>query len=377
MKTMKIKLYTAGILLALLSQVFMSCEKDYLEINESPNAPTVVPGYVMFPAAVMSTTGTFATRIGITTGMWSQHFTQGNTANQFRDIEKFVLNYSDYDAAWNELYAGALNDYQTILNFTEKDEDWSMYLMATVMRAYTFQYMVDLWDNIPYTEACQAGIYYPKFDKGQDIYGDLIASIDNALSKPLEDLPGDIAKYDMVFNGNVASWIKFAKTLKLKLYIRQYGVNKQDAALTALLADNLLDIPAGIISFQDADNQRNPLNEYNFHGLNTGNNLVASNTMLTFLKVNNDPRYRVFYKPLEEDATKWLGLPASEWAGLNQGDFSNTVIKSGELSIINKRATDPCFFISESESYFLQAEAYLNLTNDVKAKEMYELGVSS
>lgn len=374
---MKIKLYTAGILLALFSQMFMSCEKDYMQANVDPNAPSVVPGYVIFPAAVMSTTGCLATRVGISTGLWSQHFTQGNTANQFRDEDKFVLNYSDYDGAWTEFYAGALNDYKTIINFSEKNEDWSMYLMATVMQAYTYQYVVDLWDNVPYSEACQDGIYYPKFDKGQDVYKSLIATLDNALSKTVENLPANIAKYDMVFNGDIASWKKFAKTLKLKLYIRQYAVDKQDAAITALLADNLLNVSAGIGSFEDADHQRNPLNEYNFHGLNTGNNLVASNTMLMFLKANNDPRYRVFYKPLEEDQTKWIGLPSSQWAGLNQGDYQNTVIKSGELSLINKRATDPCFYISESESYFLQAEAYLNLNNDAKAKEMYNKGVAA
>lgn len=368
---MKIKIYTTVILLALLSQLFVACEKDYLDINVNPNAPSEVPGYVMFPAAVMSSTGTFATRIGITTGMWSQHFTQGNTANQFRDIDKFTLNYSDYDGAWNELYAGALNDYKTIIDYSVKNEDWSMNLMATVMKAYTVQYMVDLWDNIPYSES---GVeYFPKFDKGHDIYLSLIASIDAALAKTLTNLPGTIAKYDMVFAGQIESWKKFANTLKLKMYVRMYKADPQDAKITALLAGDLLDVNAGIGAFADADGQRNPLNEYNFHGLNTGNNLVASNTMLLYLKGNNDPRYRRFYRPLEEDTSLWPGLPSGQWAGLNQGDFSNTVIKSGELSLILKQAKDPCFYISLAESNFIQAEALLITGGDAKVK--YDAGV--
>ena len=369
---MKIRIYTTVILLAILSQLFVACEKDYLDVNTNPNAPTDVPGYVMFPAAVMSTTGTFATRIGITTAMWSQHLTQGNTANQFRDIDKFNLNYDNFDAAWNELYSGALNDYKTIIDFSENNEDWSMFFMATIMKAYTYQYMVDLWDNIPYSEACVK--YYPVFDKGPAIYADLIASIDNALSKTVTDLPGDIAKYDMVFGGKMDQWKKFANTLKLKMYLRMYKAD--DAAgntlISGMLSQNLLDVNAGILSFVNADNQRNPLNEYNFHGLNTGNNLVASNTMLLYLQENNDPRYRVFYQSVGDLE---VDLPKNKWAGLNQGDFSNTSIKSGELSLMKDRPSDPCFYISEAESYFLQAEAILRTGGDAQA--MYEKGIKA
>lgn len=369
---MKIKIFTAVIFLAFISQLFLACEKDFLDINTDPNAPTNVPGYVIFPAAVMSTTGNLSTRLGVTMGIWSQHFTQGNTANQYKDIDAFSLNYSDYEGSWTEFYSGALNDYKTIIDVSEKNKDWTMYMMATIMKAYTYQYIVDLWDNVPYSEA---GVkYYPKFDKGHDIYKALIASIDNALSKDVTNLPANIASYDMVFAGDVAKWKKFANTLKLKLYIRMYKVDPKNTEIAALLSGgNLLDENAGILSFEDSNDHRNPLNENNFHGLNTANNLVASNTMLMYLKKNNDPRYRRFYKALEEDETKWIGLPANEWVGLDQGDNTNTVIKSGELSLINIRATDPVFFISKAESYFLQAEANLLLGQDAKVN--YDKGV--
>lgn len=363
---MKLKFISAAVLMALLSQLFIACEKDYLDINTDPNFPTEVPGYVIFPAAVMSTTGTLATRVGITMGMWSQHFTQGNTANQFKEIDQFQLNYSDYDDAWREFYSGALNDYLTIKKFAVADEDWSMYLMATVMQAYTYQYLVDLWDNVPYSEA---GIeFHPKFDKGEDIYTGLLASLDEALSKDVADFPGNLAKYDMVFGGNVSKWRQFAKTLKLKIYLRMYEAKESVAkpAIEALLAENdFISFDAGIASFLDADNQRNPLIEYNYHGLNTGNNLVASKTLLRYLQVNNDPRIGEFY-----DVNN-----AGVYAGLAQGDFSNTVIKNGELSLIKNNPTKPFFFISEAECYFLQAEAILRTGGNPKA--MYDLGVTT
>lgn len=366
MKDMKIKYISLAVFMALISQLFMACEKDYLEINTDPNFPTEVPGYVIFPAAVMSTTGTLSTQIGITTGMWAQHYTQSNVANQFKEIDQFNLTFSDYDRPWREFYSGALNDYLAIKNFAEADEDWTMYLMATVMEAYTYQYMVDLWDNVPYTEA---GVeFHPVFDKGQDVYNGLLASLDLALSKEVSDFPGNLAKYDMVFGGDISLWKQFANTLKLKLYMRMYGVNEsvsKPAIEALLLADNLLTTDAGIVSFEDADNQRNPLMEYNFHGLNTGNNLVASKTLLRYLQINGDPRVEEFY-----DVNN-----AGLYAGLAQGDYTNTEILNGELSLIREVATKPVFFISEAECYFLQAEAILRTGGNPKV--MYDLAVTT
>jgi len=363
---MKIKYISLAVFMALISQLFMACEKDYLEINTDPNFPTEVPGYVIFPAAVMSTTGTLSTQIGITTGMWAQHYTQSNVANQFKEIDQFNLTFSDYDRPWREFYSGALNDYLAIKNFAEADEDWTMYLMATVMEAYTYQYMVDLWDNVPYTEA---GVeFHPVFDKGQDVYNGLLASLDLALSKEVSDFPGNLAKYDMVFGGDISLWKQFANTLKLKLYMRMYGVNEsvsKPAIEALLLADNLLTTDAGIVSFEDADNQRNPLMEYNFHGLNTGNNLVASKTLLRYLQINGDPRVEEFY-----DVNN-----AGLYAGLAQGDYTNTEILNGELSLIREVATKPVFFISEAECYFLQAEAILRTGGNPKV--MYDLAVTT
>tara|TARA_R110001583_G_scaffold11547_1_gene51948 strand:+ start:14314 stop:15774 length:1461 start_codon:yes stop_codon:yes gene_type:complete len=358
------KYISVAILLALLSQLFVACEKDYLDVNKDPNFPTEVPGYVIFPAAVMSTTGTLATRVGVTTGLWSQHLTQSNVANQFKEIDQFNLNFADYDGAWREFYSGALNDYLTIKKFAEADEDWSMYLMATVMEAYTYQYMVDLWDNVPYSEA---GVeFHPVFDKGEDIYNGLLASIDLALSKEVSDFPANLAKYDMVFGGNIMLWKQFANTLKLKMYIRMYDAKElvaKPAIETLLTANNLLTSDAGIVSFEDADDQRNPLMEYNFYGLNTGNNLVASKTLLRYLQVNSDPRVSEFFATNDADL----------YAGLAQGNYTNTVVKNGELSLMKYVPTKPFFFISEAECYFLQAEAILRAGGN--AKEMYDLGV--
>ena len=56
--------------------------------------------------------------------------------------------------------------------------------MATVMKVYTYQVLVDLYDQVPYTDALQgASDLQPKFDNGDSIYESLLSTLDSALNQ--------------------------------------------------------------------------------------------------------------------------------------------------------------------------------------------------
>jgi hypothetical protein len=58
-----------------------------------------------------------------------------------------------------------------VINKARDAKDWNFYLMGTVMKAYTAEVLVDLYDKIPYFEALQgAANLNPKFDDGYAIY---------------------------------------------------------------------------------------------------------------------------------------------------------------------------------------------------------------
>lgn len=359
-----------SIILLVLTIFVLSCEKDYLDINKDPNNPTDVPAYVILPAAQLSPTAIFPTRIGIKCGLWTQYFTQNPNSSQWKELDRFLINFSEFNDTWLELYSGGLNDFYNIKIKATEEGDAAVYFIATVMETMTYQYMVDLWGDIPFTEACIEN--YPKFDNGEDIYASLISRLDEVLATNPDNMPATIAKYDIVFGGDIAKWRKFAKTLKLKLYLRMYETNEAayKPKVQALLSEDLLDFNAGVLEFTDADGQRNPLNEYNFHALNTSSNLIATKTMLEYLRGNNDPRFKRYYKPVNVEGV-------DGWYGTAQADFENPLYKGDDkpLSRIDVRAIDPVFYISEAESYFLQAEAKLRVGDD--PKEMYEMGVKT
>src|SRR6516225_7434708 len=152
MRTRKIIIVvvSAGILIS------SACKKQ-LDINHSPNNPPIEDGtpQLMFPAAVISTSSAVGGELAILGCLWSEFTTEDAYCSQYRNLDSYNATGSDLNVNYGELYSGALNDYQLIRQQTAASGDWNFYLLATVMRAYTFTVLVDLYDKVPYSQALQ------------------------------------------------------------------------------------------------------------------------------------------------------------------------------------------------------------------------------
>lgn len=361
--------------LALLS--FVGCKKT-LDINESPNNPSIdeATPEALFPSAVMSTAGRVGGDLAIVGGIWSQFWTQNTNSSQFRTIDAYDLtNTSNFiTGPYNELFSGALADYQLGLEKATEKQNWSYYLMNTVMKAYTYQVLVDLYDQVPYTEALKRDtILQPKFDDGYSIYKALLGEIDNALSKDFQsqELSAEQTQPDLVFRGGMDNWVKFANTLKLKMYLRMVNAKPDEAkaGIEALYnaGAEFLDIDAGVNSFSDIPNRSNPFYEYNFRRLNTPDNLKSSVTLTSWLNENKDPRAKVYFG---------VDNPVTS---INQGDYLGGSSHGEYKNALNPvvAASDPVWFISAAESYFMQAEARERYFGGSDAEALYNKGVTA
>jgi len=358
--------------------LLFSCKKTF-DINRDPNNPSLEQGSpkLVLPAAVASSIGRIGGDLAILGGIWAEFWTQNNTSNQYKNIDQFSLTKTDYGPTWDELYAGALNDAQYVINKAKENADWNYYLMGTVVKAYTYQVLVDLYDQVPYTEAFQgnAGLQ-PKFDDGYTVYKGLLAELDTALSKNFEASTNTVGgTADLVFPSTdptwkITNWTNFANTLKLKLYLRMSFAKPAEAetAIKAMYAAGaqFLDVDASVSVFENEPNKSNPLYEYNFRKLNTDANLKASMTFLSWLQANSDPRIPSFYQPATGTT--------STYSGLHQGDF-NAGSSFNSASKARVGPTDPVDYISLAESNFLQAEALERYFGGAGAKAKYDAGV--
>src|SRR5215218_7940449 len=181
MKTFLKNMFTATGLVSLV--IVAGCKKQ-LDINRDPNNPPVENGTsaVVFPAGVIGTTSAVGGELAILGSIWGEYTSQSAASNQYKTIAAYQLSRSDFNFAYEELFANGLKNYQAVLDKSEASENWNFYLMAATMKAYTAQVLVDTWGSIPYFEALKGTANLnPKFDEGYDIYVDLLKLLDTAL----------------------------------------------------------------------------------------------------------------------------------------------------------------------------------------------------
>jgi len=357
-------------LLLLCSAVLaVSCD-DNLDINTDPNAPAEINkglALTSAQAALVTVVGGDLMNLG---GFFAQYHTQAPGATQYQNIDENNLTTEYANRIWPALYAGTLNDLQFVLQESAADGDTGTALMAEVLRSYTFQLLVDLFDDVPYTEALQgAANITPAVTPGEEIYPDLIARIDAALAAyQANPVASEVGNQDGIYQGDMDNWIRFANTLKLKLYIRMaYTPLANPAAVNALIAeDNFITEDADYDIFATSLNQRHPFYEVQIATTGLGDvNNIASNSLFNFYSENNDPRLEAVYRPNISGA--YVSLP--------QGGGEGLQTQARNYSRPNIGMQTPVFLMTVAESNFLQAEGLIRYSGGAGAQERYNEGV--
>jgi hypothetical protein len=210
--------------------VFASCQK-FLDVNKNLNSPTAVPVALLLSNAEVAIAGNVALGTGL--GGITSVYTHQTTGRVGAD------RYGAGSAGWEGLY-GAIKDLDVIIKQGTAETRYTYAGVAKILKAYAFSVLVDVYGDCPFTESNKfdQGIKQPKFDKGADIYPQLIKLIDEGVADinnkaPNASKPGND---DYIYKGNTTNWIKAANTLKLKLYTQVRLVQDVKAQVTALLA---------------------------------------------------------------------------------------------------------------------------------------------
>lgn len=350
--------------------IITSCEED-LNINTNPNTPTGVDKSFVLTAAegsIATVLGGNLTNLG---GFFAQYHTQAPSASQYLDIDQYNVNTDYANRLWSELYAGALNDLEYVKQESEVEGETGSYLIAVLLQSYTFQVLTDLFGDIPFSEALTGSENInPMPDTGESIYLGIINNIDDALTKYNDNpVASTVGAQDNIYEANMDDWIRFANTLKLKLYMRMSYTSQADAsAVTALIAeDNFITSDAyfNVYSSVQEENKNNPFYDVQVDRLGDVNN-VASNSLFSFYNSNGDPRLDAVYKPTSDNSHR----------AIDQGDRGSYASEQASaFSRPNVLPDTPVYFITVAESNFLQAEALIRYSGGTGADVKYEQGV--
>ena len=364
------------------------CKKDFLtSLANNPNSPTtsVATPQLLLPGAlynlsqllngVTGTTGAAAyDRQAAWLGYWN--YQPGYSFNS--TVQDYVMN-SGAPQLWDNYY-GILANLNVMAQKTAGDPKQSNYYdIANVLEAVCFQNLVDLYNNIPYSQALQGqGNFYPNYDDASSIYDSLTVKLDKAITDIKANLNNADAVLpttdDIMFGGDMQTWMQFANTVKLRLLLRETNVAAKQSYISSEISGTASD------GYLQTDALVNPgytsAQPNNFYGgfgvspsgsLNSDASYIGANeTAIDFYKNTNDSRLGYFYSPKNITATDpsynnvTLPLNFSDYWGNYLGKQSANPDGTGSSNIgsgIVKDPTQGTVMMLAAESYFLQAEA--------------------
>lgn len=215
---MKTRIKFLFIIFTLLSVT--SCTKDWLDVNDNPNSPTVAELSKLLSGSERYMT--YALGQGNFLGNNLSSYTHHLVSREVQNYGMTTTANNIYNS-WNYFYIYSLTDFDAIIKNAEPDGNLIYAGIAKTLKAYTLSMMVDLWGDIPYTEFNNPDIKAPKADKSSSIYNaafDLLeAGVADLGNKDAANLlkPGTD---DFFYGGDKDKWIRLNNTIKLKLLLQ-------------------------------------------------------------------------------------------------------------------------------------------------------------
>ena len=171
-------------------------------------------------------------------------------------------NPTDYNEMWRTVYADLLPDVQALKESANASGLTYFSATASIMEAYALVLLVDIFNDVPYSQALQGlDNISPQRDGGAEVYASAEALLTQAiadLSDPeLNEIRPDIDNY---YGGSEAGWISAASSILFKMYLNQRLVDGGAGAKMQALIDggNLIADAGSDFQFQYGSTRANP-----------------------------------------------------------------------------------------------------------------------
>jgi Starch-binding associating with outer membrane len=369
---------------AMLLLLATSCVDDLTSLNVNPKAyqSGSIPEGPFFANATRNLTD--AVTEGFNFKIWSQHFAE----TTYFTTSNYTLS-DPGNGFWVTLYTQVLNDYKESKGILLDNPslyagvDKNKLAMIDIMEVYTYATLVNTFGDIPYSGAVNASLKSealdpdnttPAYDKAADIYDDLFVRLDKAI----DDLDPDavnggvvgFGEADILFNDDVAGWVKFANSLKLRMAMTLADSNptKAKSLVAGINPANLITSSADNASLEYLPITPNTNPIWVWLVQSGREDYVASNTMMDMMQAPaiDDPRIPLYYTKDK----------AGGYSGGKYGT-SNAYVTFSKAGAIITDPEWPGILLDYVEVEFLLAEAAARTGFGVAgtAKEHYDKGV--
>lgn len=236
-----------------------------------------------------------------------------------------------------------------------------------LLNVFVYQRLVDIFGDIPYTEALDPTNYTPAYDDAQTIYKDLISKAQADVAA-LDDSEGSFGTADLIYSGDVASWKMFGNSLLVKL-----GIGIADGPLSALGKSTVESAYEGVFTslsegayfpYQKSLPYVNQL--YDDLVASGRHDFIMVTGMVTLMTDMEDPRLEKYFSDLDGILTDY---------GASGGSYGSKVH-------YNSIVTEPDFHgflltYNEVQFYLAEAAARGWSVGSTTAEEYFNEGVTS
>ncbi len=360
------------ILVSILAGVLLissnACTDGFEELNTDPNNPTAIGSQYILPFAIEKSVDRYwggsarFERLNLDGAMlWVQYLARNIYSNEG---DSYGISPAFYNNTWESLYDDGLTNFERIIKLSDPESaspNTNFEGIAMVMKAWTYSLLTDLYGAVPYSQAVSGAavepVYTPSYDNMESIYAGILADLKLANQKL--SLDGPDVSGDILYNGDILKWKKFANSLTLRLANRQAA--KKPAESKAIMAEILGSPDTYPIFSGNEDNamlihtatrpSNNTWNEVMVVGGRTDWNI--SKTFADLLNDTSDPRIAAI-------ATEVNGGYSGVPNGLPDAIATTYLASSSTLAGRFSAADAPSVIMTVSELNFILAEAVLD-----------------
>jgi len=288
------------LLLAVAVGFVTGCTKDLTSINQDPKTPVSLPSAALFTNAERRLTNTVtSSNVNLNIFRLVAQYWQETT---YTDESRYdIVTRQIPDNVWDALNRDVLRNFQEAKNIivtesTSADAKKNQLAVTDIMMVYTWYYLVTTFGDIPYTESQNIKNTFPKYDNQKTIFSDLLMRLDTSILA-LNTSAGSFGSADIIYNGDVKLWKKFANSLRLKM-----AMTIADDDPTKAQSEAVASVTSGVFT----SNNDNALFKYVSSPPNTNpvwvdlvqsgrKDFVANSTIVNIMNATSDPRRPYFF----------------------------------------------------------------------------------
>lgn len=390
---------------------------DWLDVNQSPNdaLQTTVTSDLLLTSVQNDMDRERIYPAGSSNMHYlAEHLTKSGDYSGTYVFLTGAVSPQNFDTYWSNRYSRIAN-LKTIEKSAIETGDTGYEAIAKVLMAIEFRELVDMFGDVPFTEAAQGADYLePKYDDAATIYNSLIEMCESAIDLCDQTLGNSsytasaLSSADIYCHGDFKQWKKYAASVELSLLMRISNVTDVAAKVKAVkdkvlaVNENITGNPGYYKGYVNSYNKMNP--RYYYFGysyldkeISGHKSNVPTEEVVGFLRetgspllrvyanarkyVTNDAKGRAEYDKFGLENEPYIGVPFGQMSPAG-GDWASKIgfgIASWTCDQTDGPTSDMMVMQGSLVGFYLAEAALRGLIDggDAAARQYYESAVTA